>query len=127
MIIGTGIDIVKISRIERLYNKFGDKFLLRVFTEKELEYLKNRKGNGFVSGLALRFAAKEAFLKSIKTGLRFGFKLSDIEVLNDKLGAPFLNLYGALKSHTESINVKKTHLALSDDGDYAIANVILEG
>jgi holo-[acyl-carrier protein] synthase len=125
MIIGTGIDIVKINRIEYLYNKFKDKFLDRVFTKRELDHCRKRKR--FFHGLALRFAAKEAFLKSIKTGLRFNLKLTEIEVVNDELGAPSLNLYGAAKTRAQEMKVKKTHLSLSDEGDYAVANVILEG
>ncbi|MFC1856050.1 holo-ACP synthase [Thermodesulfobacteriota bacterium] len=125
MIIGTGIDIVKVDRIGKLHNKFGDKFLQRVFTEKEVDYCKNKKR--FVNSLALRFAAKEAFLKSIKTGLRYDLKLTDIEILNDELGAPYINLYGATKKHAEGLKVKNMHVSLSDDGEYAVANVILEG
>jgi holo-[acyl-carrier protein] synthase len=125
MIIGNGIDIVKIKRVENLYEKFGDKFLKRVFTEGEIEYCKKKKL--MFNGLALRFAAKESLLKSIKTGLRDNLKLSEIEVVNNDLGAPSLTLHGEVKKYLDSLNVKKTHLSLSDDGEYAIANVILEG
>lgn len=125
MIIGTGIDIVKIKRIEDLFLKYGDKFLKRVFTDNEISYCKKKKR--FYNSLALRYAAKEALLKSIKTGLRYDFKLSEIEVQNDELGAPSFNLFGAVKRHVKGLNVIKTHLTLSDDGDYAVANVIIEG
>ena len=126
MIIGTGIDIVKTQRIENLFNKFGDKFLHRVFTSDEISYCKSKKKR-FCNSLALRFAAKEAFVKAIQTGLRFDLKLTEIEVFNDALGAPHLRLHGAASEHADKRYVTKMHLSLSDDGDYAIANVILEG
>jgi holo-[acyl-carrier protein] synthase len=124
MIIGTGTDIVKIDRIKNLYEKYGDKFLSKIYTKGELEYCKKRKQ--FYSGLALRYAAKEAFLKSIKTGLRFNLKFSDIEIFNDDLGAPHLRLHENAKDFAKNLHVKKIHLSLSDDGEYAVANVILE-
>ena len=125
MIIGNGIDIVKILRVENLYEKYGEKFLNRVFTKNEIDYCMKKKR--FINSLALRFAAKEALLKSFKTGLRDEFKLSEIEILNDDLGAPYFVLHGAVKRHSDGLSVKRHHLSLSDDGDYAIANVILEG
>lgn len=125
MIIRTGNDIVKVDRIDKLYEKHGDKFLERVFTKSEIEYCKNKKH--ITKSLALRFAAKEALLKSLGTGLRFGFKMTEIEVVNDKLGAPSINLYGAVKKYADEMKVNQIHLSLSDDGEYAIANVILEG
>lgn len=124
MIIGTGTDIVKIDRVKNLHEKYGDKFLDKIYTEGELEYCKKRKQ--FHSGLALRYAAKEAFLKSIKTGLRFNLKFNDIEVYNDELGAPHLKLHGNARSFAKKLNVKNIHVSLSDDGEYAIANIVLE-
>lgn len=125
MIIGIGTDIVKIDRIEHLHTKYGEKFLCSIFTEDEIEKCKKRKR--FFSCLALRFAAKEAFLKSLKTGLRDELKFCEIEVVNDDHGAPSIKLYGVAKAFADERNVKHIHLSLSDETDYAVANVVLEG
>ncbi len=124
MIIGTGNDIVRISRIEKLLEKYGDKFLEKVYTPDEIAKCNARKNR--VQCLALRFAAKEAFLKALKTGMRYNVKLSEVEVINNEDGAPSFKLYGLTKQFTKNLHVKHIHLALTDDGDYAMANVILE-
>lgn len=123
MIIGMGIDIVDINRIQRAL--LNPDFRDRVFTEVEQKYclLKNAHGRASFSG---RFAAKEAFLKAIGTGLRKG-RLVDIEVVNDDLGKPTLNLYNHYKDLMQELGVKKIHLSISHTKDMAIAEVILEG
>ena len=123
MIIGMGIDIVDINRIQRAL--LNPDFRDRVFTEVEQKYclLKNAQGRASFSG---RFAAKEAFLKAIGTGLRKG-RLVDIEVVNDDLGKPTLNLYNHYKDLMQELGVKKIHLSISHTKDMAIAEVILEG
>lgn len=123
MIIGMGVDIVDINRIQRAL--ISPDFRDRVFTDNEQKYClaKNAQGRASFSG---RFAAKEAFLKAIGTGLRKG-KLVDIEVVNDELGKPSLNLYNHYKDLMEQLGVKRIHLSISHTKDLAIAEVILEG
>lgn len=123
MIIGMGIDIVDINRVQRAL--ISPDFRNRVFTEAEQQYClsKNAQGRASFSG---RFAAKEAFLKAIGTGLRRG-KLVDIEVVNDELGKPSLQLYNHYKDLMEQMDVKKIHLSISHTKDMAIAQVLLEG
>jgi holo-[acyl-carrier protein] synthase len=90
MIIGTGIDLVNMERIERAVNRWGNLFLRRVFTEKEIEWCLKRTRPS--ECFAIRFAAKEAFLKAIGWGLRNGIQWIDIEVENDAMGKPFHRL-----------------------------------
>jgi len=92
MIVGTGIDMVNMERIERTINRWGRLFLHRVFTEKEITGCETRTHPS--ECFAARFAAKEAWLKAIGWGLRNGIHWRDIEVQNDPLGRPFLSFYG---------------------------------
>ena len=118
MQIKTGIDIIEVSRIKNAIESSNNKFLERVFTEKEIEYC-NSKGLNKYEHLAARFAAKEACLKAISDLLENKFDISwkEIEILNSKDGRPILNLYKEIKN-IESIDVSLSHLK-----DYAVANV----
>ena len=95
MVIGTGIDIVDINRIERLMARWGDVFLDRVFTEKEIIWCQRRTRPP--ECFAIRFAAKEAFLKAIGWGLRNGIQWTDIEVENDLMGKPSFSFHRKAK------------------------------
>jgi len=125
MISGIGIDIINIERIERLIQKWGNVFLNRVYTEREILWCQ-KKRNPYEC-FALRFAAKEAFLKAIGLGLRKGIQWTDIEVETDPMGKPFFNLHRKAKEIL--VERQKSHilLTLSHDRPYAVANVILEG
>ena len=125
MIVGTGIDIVNIDRIERLMTRWGGVFLSRVFTETEIGWCqrKARPSECF----ATRFAAKEAFLKAIGWGLRNGIQWTDIEVKNDSIGKPCLFFHRRAKEVLETHRIQKTLLTLSHDRPFAVAHVILEG
>ena len=125
MIVGTGIDIVNIGRIENLMARWGDLFLGRVFTEREIAWCQQRTHPP--ECFALRFAAKEAFLKAIGWGLRNGIHWTDIEVENDPVGKPLLLLHRKAKEILETQRIDKALLALSHDRPYAVAHVILEG
>lgn len=114
MIKGTGIDIVKIDRIKRAADKWGERFLRRIFSEDELNYC-SAKGNSFES-LAARFAAKEAFIKAI--GARIDFK--SIKIYNEPSGKPCLIIDEPLPPNL------RFHLTISHDTEYAIAMVIVE-
>ena len=124
MIYGIGTDIVEVSRVQEVLDRWGDRFIDRVFTEAEAAYCgqKARPASRF----ALRFAAKEAFAKALGTGFRGGLSFREIEVVRDQKGAPALRLHGKSLSASHECGLTRTHLSLSDDGDYAVAFVVLE-
>lgn len=124
MILGTGIDLVKNQRIEELIAKYKDRFLNKVYTENEIDYCQ-QKAKPAVS-FAARFAAKEALLKALGTGLRNN-SWQDIEVKNDKLGKPELKLSGKTKAKADKMQVKSIFLSISHEKVYSIAQVVLEG
>ena len=123
MVIGTGIDIVDINRIERLMARWGDVFLDRVFTEKEIVWCQRRTRPP--ECFAIRFAAKEAFLKAIGWGLRNGIQWTDIEVENDLMGKPSFSFHRKAKEVLENLRIQKALLTLSHDRPYAVAHVLL--
>jgi holo-[acyl-carrier protein] synthase len=125
MIVGTGIDVVNIERIQRTMSRWGNAFLRRVFTEREI--LECQKRIRPSECFAIRFAAKEAFLKAIGWGLRNGIQWIDIEVQNDPLGKPFLSFHGKAKEVLEALKIEKPFLTLSHEYPYAVAHVLLEG
>jgi holo-[acyl-carrier protein] synthase len=89
MIKGIGIDIIDIKRIKKIIKRYGDRFYTRILTEKEIEYCKSfSKPDLHFAG---RFASKEAYSKSIGTGVSKDFRWKDIEILNDKRGKPYIN------------------------------------
>jgi holo-[acyl-carrier protein] synthase len=124
VIISIGADIIEVYRIRETLERtprFGE----RVFTINERKYC-NSKGVSAAQSYAARFAAKEAFLKALKTGWRGKLTWHDIEIVNDDLGAPSFKLSGEASSLTEQLGANKIHLSLSHSNAYAIANVILE-
>jgi holo-[acyl-carrier protein] synthase len=125
MIMGSGIDLVNIERIERVMRRWGDTFLHRVFTAEEI--LRCQKNIRPSSCFAARFAAKEAFLKAIGWGLRNGIQWVDIEVQHDALGKPFFTFRGKVPKVLETLQVKESFLTLSHEHSYAVAHVLLEG
>lgn len=125
MILGTGMDIVNIERIERVCHRWGDRFLGRVYTKGEIDRCRKRARPS--ECFAARFAAKEAFLKAIGSGLRNGIHWRQIEVENDLVGKPFLLLHGRAKEVLEAYRIERTFLTLSHDRPFAVAHVLLEG
>ena len=124
MIVGTGIDIVNISRIERLMTRWGNLFLTRVFTQHEIDWCQQRARPP--ECFATRFAAKEAFLKAIGRGLQNGIQWTDIEVENDPLGKPSLSFHRKTREILKTLRIQKALLTLSHDRPYAVAHVLLE-
>jgi holo-[acyl-carrier protein] synthase len=122
MIYGTGIDIVKIARIKEISEKWGDKFLRRVFTDSEISYC-YQKRNPYGS-LAVRFAAKEALIKAIGSEVPVSF--TDIEVINSSTGKPALKVGEKLETFFKSKSITTVHLSLSHEDEYGIASVVLE-
>ena len=124
-IIGTGVDIVENSRIKK--SILNNSFLNRVFANEEIlisEKIKNK-----TSYFAKRFAAKEAFVKSLGTGFRYGFNFKDISVINDKLGKPAFFITKKIKNLIKKrlkINSFNFFLSISDEKKYSIAFVIFQ-
>ena len=125
MIVGTGIDIVNIERIERLVTRWGNLFLGRVFTEGEISRCRRqfRPSECF----ALRFAAKEAFLKAIGLGYAEGIRWTDVEVVNDSRGKPSLLFHRKARDLLQTFRIEQALLTLSHDRPFAVAHVLLDG
>jgi holo-[acyl-carrier protein] synthase len=101
------------------------RFAERVFTEREREYC-DGKGAAAAQSYAARFAAKEAFLKALRTGWRGKIGWQDMEIKNDEFGAPYLEINGEAKEILEKLGANKIHLSMSHTTEHATANVILE-
>ncbi|AYF53644.1 holo-ACP synthase [Clostridium botulinum C] len=122
MIIGIGTDIVEIQRIEKAINR-NPNFINKLFTKNEIEYFKSRNMRSeFIAG---RFAAKEAVSKALGTGFR-GFEFKDIEIENNILGKPMVNLKGKAKKMDKKWGNYKIHLSISHGRENAIAYAVLE-
>ena len=124
-IVGTGVDIVENSRIKK--SILNNSFLNRVFTKEEILISKKMKNKS--SYFAKRFAAKEAFVKSLGTGFRNGFNFKDISVINDKLGNPSFLITKKIKNMIKKrfkINSFNFFLSISDEKKYSIAFVIFQ-
>jgi holo-[acyl-carrier protein] synthase len=122
MIYGLGVDIVSAARLEEIVERWGRRFLDRVFTSRELDYCLERK-NPYLP-LSARFAAKEAMIKAI--GGRKGITMKDIEVINTETGKPLINSGIRLREYLDSIGVKRIHLSLTHEAGLGMAFVILE-
>lgn len=123
VIIGIGCDIVETARIEKALK--SSHFVERVYTKTEIDYCQARQSQQTMS-FAARFAAKEAVLKALGTGLRGG-RLLDIEISNDELGKPLLRLTGFFQKLAEDKGCKRMHVSLSHTKELAFAQVVLEG
>jgi holo-[acyl-carrier protein] synthase len=115
-----GVDLCEIRRIADLVDHHGDRFLDRLFTSSEKSYC--QKKHTAAESFAARFAAKEALLKALGTGLRGNFRWKDIEIINDDLGKPEFRFYGATE---EQLKVNKVLLSLSHTDTHAIAFVVI--
>lgn len=123
MIIGVGIDIVEIGRIQAAIKRRA--FIDRVFTPAEQAYCESR-GVQRAASYAARFAAKEAVLKALGTGLRGG-TWQDVEIKNNSFGRPLVQLTGYYQDLTAQIGVQEIHLSVTHARDYAAAQVVLWG
>ena len=119
---GIGTDIIEVSRIKKsLTSKTGDRFQKRLFTQKEIDYCESKMGNRF-QHYAGRFAAKEALLKALGTGLIGKMGWTNISVEKDNLGKPFFHFSGEVKKH---IGKKRVLLSISHIKSYAQAFVVI--
>ncbi len=120
---GIGIDLVPIPRMRQIMARWQERFLTRVFTPDEIAYCRARKDP--VPHFAARFAAKEAGLKALGTGLRLGVSWRELEVRRERGGPPMLILRGRSRELARARGADRMLLALSHDGDYAIAQAML--
>lgn len=124
MIVGTGVDIAEVARIRAAIDRFGRRFLRRVFTPDEVRYCVSKLNAA--ERFAARFAAKEAGMKAIGTGWRHGVTWQDLEVVRAPGERPRLHFHGKAAEFAEKLGCKHTHLSLSHTAEQAIAHVILE-
>ena len=124
MIVSIGIDIVEVYRIRDTISR-TPRFVDRVFTKIERAYCEG-KGEAAFQSYAGRFAAKEAFLKALKTGWRGKISWHDIEIVSDENGVPYLNITGAAKKILETHGATRLHISISHTSDHAVAQVLFE-
>jgi holo-[acyl-carrier protein] synthase len=124
MIVGSGVDLAEVARIRRSIERYGERFLARVYTRGERAYVEQKK-NRF-ERYAARFAAKEAAMKAIGTGWKHGVTWQDFEVANLPSGQPTLRLSGKAAEFARRLDAKRVTLSLSHTETLAIAQVILE-
>src|SRR3954466_5708259 len=121
-IVGTGIDITEVPRIAASIARFGDRFLTRVFTAGEIAYC-NSKKHGWAESFAARFAAKEAAMKAIGTGLRRGVTWHDVEVGREPGGRPTIIFSGKAAEFAAKLGMKRVSLSLTHTEHQAMAQV----
>jgi len=124
MIVGSGIDITEIRRIQQSMDRYGARFLDRVYTAAEQAYcLRKRKA---AESFAARFAAKEAGAKALGTGISFGVNWLEIEVVREPSGRPTIKFHGRAAEIAKHLGVAHAALSLTHSGDTAMASVVLE-
>ena len=124
MIVGTGVDIAEVPRVAAAIERFGERFLRRIYTAAEIRYCRSK--HNAVDRFAARFAAKEAALKAIGTGWRLGVAWTDVEVRREPGGRPTIAFAGKAAEFAARLGVQRASLSLSHTKDQAIACVILE-
>ena len=122
---GVGVDLTQIPRLRRVVERWDDRFLRRVFTDEEIAYCRRHKEPA--RHFAARFAAKEAGMKALGTGLRLGVKWRELEVRRERGQAPTMVLTGRTKAIARAKGASRVLLSLSHDGDYAMAQALLVG
>ncbi len=123
-IFGVGLDLVRVERLQRALERWGERFRRRIFTAEEQAVCAQRKNQA--ACLALRFAAKEAFVKALGTGIRGSVGWLDIEVRHAPSGQPRIVLSPKAASFCRELRIRSWHLSLTDDGAYGAAIVVLE-
>ncbi len=125
MIVGVGIDLVHVPRLRTVLARWQDRFLARVFTPEEIAYARARRDPA--EHLAARFAAKEATLKALGTGLSLGVRWREMEVRRARGQRPEMALSGRTAALGAARGVQAVHVSLTHDGEYAMAQVVAEG
>ncbi len=124
MIIGMGVDIAEVNRIQVAIERHGEPFLRRIYTTKEREYCEAFRNK--YERYAGRFAAKEAAMKALGTGWRRGVRWVDFEVVREKSGRPTIQLDGEARKIADELGVKRIALSITHTAEQALAQVILE-
>ena len=124
MVIGVGTDLIEIARISQSIDRFGSRFLARVFTPLEIAYCQRKKNAA--ESFAARFAAKEAGAKALGTGISHGVGWLDLEVVRQPSGKPTLSLSGRAALRARQLGIAKSSLSLSHSKDIALAVVVME-
>lgn len=124
MIYGVGTDLIEVKRIERILRRFGDRFAKRILCEPELKRFRVHRQP--VAYLAKRFAAKEAFTKALGTGIHAPANWHGVWVINLKSGKPQLEFSDELQKLLKKMQIRRSHLSLTDEKEIASATVILE-
>jgi holo-[acyl-carrier protein] synthase len=124
MIVGIGVDIVDIGRLQRVLDRQGERFVQRVFTAAEQDYCRAHRNPA--PHYAVRFAAKEAAFKALGTGWAKGVSWLDVEVKRPEGEPPTLTLSGGAHRHSLALGVCATHVSLSHSDEAAVATVVFE-
>ena len=124
MIVGLGVDIAEVGRIQASIKRHGERFLRRVFTSAEIAYCERHRNK--YERYAGRFAAKEAAMKALGTGWRRGVRWVDLEVVRQKSGRPMLELHGVARQIADQLGVKHIAMTITHTESQALAQVIFE-
>ena len=124
MILGVGTDLMEIARIQQSIDRYGDRFLARVFTPREIAYCQRKKNAA--ESFAARFAAKEAGAKALGTGISHGISWLELEVTREPTGRPLLQLSGRAADRARALGVTHISLSLTHSRDTALAVVMME-
>ncbi len=116
--ISVGVDIIEISRVAATVDRFGDRFLRRIYTATEIAYCRGRAPQ-----LAARFAAKEAVMKALGTGTH-GVGWQEVEVTRQRTGEPGIKLHGRAAERAKKLGIDRLALSISHSRDYAVASVV---
>ena len=124
MIVGSGIDLIEIGRIQQSMDRHGKRFLDRVYTAAEQAYCLRKRNSA--ESFAARFAAKEAGAKALGTGISHGVSWLEIEVVREPSGRPTLRFHGRAAQFAERLGVASTALSITHTADLAMASVLIE-
>ncbi len=124
MLLGTGVDLIEVARIAQSIERFGERFVQRIYTEREIAYCSGNRNHA--EGFAARFAAKEAGAKALGTGMNLGVTWREIEVGRSPLGRPSLELSGQARRVAEQLGVRRISLSLTHTAELAVAMVVME-
>ena len=125
MLIGTGVDLIEVERIAHSIERYGERFLRRVYTDHEIAYCRGRRVSA--ESFAARFAAKEAGAKALGTGISRGVTWNEFQVARNPGGRPILELRGRAALLAKELGVRAISLSLTHTGSLAMATVVMEG
>ena len=124
MLIGTGVDLIEIERIAQSIERYGDRFLRRIYTDREIAYCSRKRASA--ESFAARFAAKEAGAKALGTGISRGVTWNEFQIERQPGGRPILELHGRAALLADELGVKTISLSLTHTANLAMATVLME-